>query len=1129
MKGKINSNMKHTISKFLALAMCLIMLFSFIPAQTASADSGDTVTIESQTNSAFDYLEYKSNGKWKDLNTPKHWIESTGQVCYCIEHTDGNPHGATYTATTPSSVFGANTLAGLQTILMYGYPCNTPEGFTEDEARQATANAIRFWLSENGEPGSYSFTNRKTHPDYIRAKTGYEHVLTWADELLQMARNKTPLNHSIEFTPASLTLTKSGDTYSGKTTVKLTNINSGYTLDTSGLPSGVTVSGYTGRKGEQLTITAPLSAAGRTFTISATGKDTRSLDNITAYVPSNNSLQKIFLCATTAQVVATASFGVNTPALGALKIKKVGDDSTPLAGVKFGIYHDANCSQRVAEVTTGNDGTVTVSDLDAGTYYVKELSTVRPYVVDGLTHSVIVKVSETATLELENETAKGAIRVKKTAYVLAGTTATATEYGQLHSPKYEVTGLPGCTFVVKNSSGTVVATLITDESGIAETPLLPFGTYTVQETATVAGYDLDEAIYTVTLAYQDQNTPIVYQEVTATNKRIPGSVKIKKTCEFFDTTTMTFKVGPLEGAVFGLYTAETIKMIPKNTLVDLLTTDANGVATSVTTLPFGKYYLKELKVPDETIHLIEESFPVTVSGANTQYFTNPIANERFKGNIAIWKEDEYNPGRMLEGAQYEIKDAEGLLYDTMTTDHDGYACSIDLPVGTYYVKEVVPPAGFILSDEVIEVEITTDNKATIVFERTNDQTHIVLKKTDLTTGKPVYEAYIEIKNSKGEIIFDEETDLNGEIILYELPADTYTFKETVAAEGFTLNPETFTFTVDYYGNITGTTHITDEPICLQINKINLYTGQPFANVEFRLVDSNGQTVRTVPYGSKPTTQPTASPTPTPENPGEEATKPPVEEEVHKRVTPEHSVVPEEEAAAEYTEVGGFRVWAKDGEDTFFTDENGFVEFRYLPADTYTLEEVLPEGYTGQEVISFTLTDHDGVSDPKVVTVENCPSGLKIMKVDAKSGNPLAGAGFCIKVMGKDDFEILKFRKEADGSFFCDPNGTTTDMITDGTGELTIYGLPLGTVWIEESITPDGYFPISAQKVELTNEHTLSNPFVIRIDNHKFVKLGMDSDWWEFPALCGGVLFLLGGLAAAVIVVAKKRKRLREEA
>ena len=64
---------------------------------------------------------------------------------------------------------------------MYGYPCNTPAGFTEDESRQATANAVRFWLAEQGEPESYNFTNRKTNPGAIRAKAGYEHVLEWAD------------------------------------------------------------------------------------------------------------------------------------------------------------------------------------------------------------------------------------------------------------------------------------------------------------------------------------------------------------------------------------------------------------------------------------------------------------------------------------------------------------------------------------------------------------------------------------------------------------------------------------------------------------------------------------------------------------------------------------------------------------------------------------------------------------------------------------------------------------------------------------------------------------------------------------------------------------------------------------
>ena len=43
-----------------------------------------------------------------------------------------------------------------------------------------------------------------------------------------------------------------------------------------------------------------------------------------------------------------------------------------------------------------------------------------------------------------------------------------------------------------------------------------------------------------------------------------------------------------------------------------------------------------------------------------------------------------------------------------------------------------------------------------------------------------------------------------------------------------------------------------------------------------------------------------------------------------------------------------------------------------------------------------------------------------------------------------------------------------------------------------------------------------------IKNHRFVKLGMNSDWWEFPALCGGVLLLLTGGVVAIIRIRKKR-------
>ena len=112
------------------------------------------------------------------------------------------------------------------------------------EARQATANAIRFWLSERGAKGSYEFTNREKHPDAIRAKEGHKAVLTWADKLLQHARDDDEIEHSITLDPKKVELKKdaSGDTFSGSTKITLKNIDCGYQL--SGYPNGLTLSGH---------------------------------------------------------------------------------------------------------------------------------------------------------------------------------------------------------------------------------------------------------------------------------------------------------------------------------------------------------------------------------------------------------------------------------------------------------------------------------------------------------------------------------------------------------------------------------------------------------------------------------------------------------------------------------------------------------------------------------------------------------------------------------------------------------------------------------------------------------------------------------------------------------------------
>jgi hypothetical protein len=89
----------------------------------------------------------------------------------------------------------------------------------------------------------------------------------------------------------------SGSYFIGTSTVSLVNMNGGYDLNTSGLPAGSSVTGYTGSSGDVLTIRIPLSEANanRSFSLSATGQDNRTRSNMFAYAPNNSSLQRVIV------------------------------------------------------------------------------------------------------------------------------------------------------------------------------------------------------------------------------------------------------------------------------------------------------------------------------------------------------------------------------------------------------------------------------------------------------------------------------------------------------------------------------------------------------------------------------------------------------------------------------------------------------------------------------------------------------------------------------------------------------------------------------------------------------------------------------------------------------------------
>ena len=547
-------------------------------------------------------------------------------------------------------------------------------------------------------------------------------------------------------------------------------------------------------------------------------------------------------------------------------------------------------------------------------------------------------------------------------------------------------------------------------------------------------------------------------------------MKIRKITEKFNYENIDFYNALAEGYVFGLYTAEHIGDIPADVLLEVLTTDDQGVAQTSVPLPYGKYYLRELAVPLETIEMLTDQLPLTInSELNVQHYDSPIYNTMFKAKIGVYKLDAADKDRGLAGAVFEVRDASGKLFDTITTNEDGYAETIDLPVGEYKVKEITPPAGFVLSDEVKTVTLTTENKEIAVFEFTNRANEAKVRKLDSHTGQPLANATIKVTDASGKVFFEGKTDTDGYITMKELPAGKYTWQEVVAPEAYSIDPALYSFTIDAYGKVTGDVQFANDPITLEITKMNTYTGAPMAGITFTLQDSEGKVVKT-----KQTDD-------------------------------------------------GYRIPADDGTETFVTDANGKAVFKYLKVGKYKLVEAVPVGYIADGTTEIELTDKHSEAAPCKVTVNNCPTGIKIIKVDAKTEKPLTGAGFSIKVKDGLGFETLTFTKQADGKYIFDKDGKDTVLMVDNNGEVIILGMPLGAVWIEESVVPAGYFPVTARKAEVTKDTLALKPLEIKIPNSKSVKLGLDNDWWELPAMITGALLLLGGAAFLVI---KRRKKLR---
>ncbi len=336
-----------------------------------------------------------------------------------------------------------------------------------------------------------------------------------------------------------------------------------------------------------------------------------------------------------------------------------------------------------------------------------------------------------------------------------------------------------------------------NSEGIARYPTanLDDGWYYVREVSAPEGYELSSEIYAFELKdghYDDPGRPFV-------NKPYDAEIEIWKKDE---------KNEPMPGAGFTLYERDVFwdeeidgwnanLIEPRD--VDL---DDNGYA-KITGLKANKdYTLVETRVPegykqvdDINIYFVHMGELKTEGGRNWYYYGETVVNYPIKGKIEVQKKVE-NPTDIetevnLEGAEFQIKDKDGKVLDTMTTGKDGTAISNkEMPYGTYQVVETKAPEGTTLNETPGEVKIDGSMEDNI-YRYTHENQAItgtirVIKTDGGETEKYLAGAEFDIIRKEGNVTVDHlETGEDGVALSKKLPYGEYLVRETKAPQGHT--------------------------------------------------------------------------------------------------------------------------------------------------------------------------------------------------------------------------------------------------------------------------------------------------------------------------------------------------------
>jgi TQXA domain-containing protein len=451
------------------------------------------------------------------------------------------------------------------------------------------------------------------------------------------------------------------------------------------------------------------------------------------------------------------------------------DTGAPVPGTVF-LVKGAD-GHSVAEVTTGPDGSATVSNLMPVVYEVIEKSVPSPYLPDADPQLVTLYPNRDRDVYFENHK-RPTVTIQKESSV----THDPIQYAEFH--------ITWSSNKTETGEQRDLGTFQTDEAGQIILEGIEDGWLTIKETKPAPGYQLPDdpvtEVYvkggenkTVTIPNTPLSALVVYKQDSVTGAGISG-------CRF-QLKYLGGEVSGSGGTVIGTYT-----------------TSANGSFT-VTGLKKGYYICEELE--SDSGHVIDaapQSFYISGEDQDivTLYFSNAP-----KGAILVKKVSSAD-NSPLSDVEFLVTKSDGSVVGDangkFVTDSTGTFLVKGVEPGTtLIIKETRAKPGYLLDDTPQTVQVKEGQTVTVEF-RNQPMGNLIIHKLSSKDKIPLEGVQFKITYADGTYLPDEGgklssnglywTNAEGQIVLSGITG-TVVVTEVESIPGYTIDPNTQSQTV----------------------------------------------------------------------------------------------------------------------------------------------------------------------------------------------------------------------------------------------------------------------------------------------------------------------------------------------